>query len=215
MSLFAIGYDTTTSFGIYFFKYAYGDENMFSVFAAILGVSQIAALMAFPLFSKRFSRKQLYTGATALVVLGYIIFFFVPSNSMMYIGIAGVMIFVGEAFIQLLMLVFLTDTIEYGQWKLGKRNDSVTFAVQPFINKIGAAVGSGIVGATVIISGINAAKTAADVTSEGLLIMKSAMLFLPLLFIAAGYIVYRLKYKIDKEMYDKILADLRERGEIR
>lgn len=215
MSLFQIGYDTTTGFGIYFFKYAYGNENMFSVFAAILGVSQIAALMAFPLFSKRFSRKQLYTGATALVVLGYLIFFFVPSNSMMYVGIAGVMLFVGEAFIQLLMLVFLTDTIEYGQWKLGKRNDSVTFAVQPFINKMGAAVGSGIVGATVIISGINAANSAAEVTPEGLLIMKSAMLLLPLLFIAAGYIVYRLKYKIDKEMYDKILSDLRERGEIR
>jgi melibiose permease/lactose/raffinose/galactose permease len=215
MSLFQIGYDTTTSFGIYFFKYAYGNENMFSVFAAILGVSQIAALMAFPLFSKRFSRKQLYTGATVLVVLGYLIFFFVPSNSMMYVGIAGVMIFVGEAFIQLLMLVFLTDTIEYGQWKLGKRNDSVTFAVQPFNNKLGAAVGSGIVGATVIISGINAANSAAEVTPQGLLIMKFAMLVLPLLFIAAGYVVYRLKYKIDKEMYDKILFDLRERGEIR
>jgi melibiose permease/lactose/raffinose/galactose permease len=215
MSLFQIGYDTTTSFGIYFFKYAYGNENMFSVFAAILGVSQIAALMAFPLFSKKFSRKQLYTGATVLVVLGYLIFFFVPSNSMMYVGIAGVMIFVGEAFIQLLMLVFLTDTIEYGQWKLGKRNDSVTFAVQPFINKLGAAVGSGIVGATVIISGINAANSAAEVTPQGLLIMKFAMLVLPLLFIAAGYVVYRLKYKIDKEMYDKILFDLRERGEIR
>jgi melibiose permease/lactose/raffinose/galactose permease len=87
--------------------------------------------------------------------------------------------------------------------------------VQPFINKMGAAVGSGIVGATVIISGINAASSAADVTPQGLLIMKVAMLVLPLLFIAAGYVVYRLKYKIDKEMYDKILFDLRERGEIR
>lgn len=215
MALFMIGYNTTTSFGVYFFKYAYGDENMFSVFAAILGVSQIAALIVFPLFSKKFSRKQLYAGATVLVVLGYLIFFFAPSDSMAFIGVSGVLIFVGQAFIQLLMLVFLTDTIEYGQWKLGKRNDSVTFAVQPFINKMGAAVGSGIVGATLIISGINSAKSVADVTAEGLLIMKLAMLVLPLLFIAAGYVIYRLKYRIDKEMYEKILSDLRERGEIR
>jgi melibiose permease/lactose/raffinose/galactose permease len=36
------------------------------------------------------------------------------------------------------MLMFLSDTIEYGQWKFGKRNQAVTLSVQPFINKIGA-----------------------------------------------------------------------------
>ncbi|OQB25969.1 MAG: Melibiose carrier protein [Firmicutes bacterium ADurb.Bin182] len=215
MALFMIGYSTTTSFGLYFFKYAYGDENMYPVFAAILGASQIAALAMFPLFSRKFSRKQLYTGATILVVAGYLLFYFSPYDTMAGIGVSGMLIFIGETIIELLMLVFLSDTIEYGQWKLKKRNDSVTFAVQPFINKMGAAVGSGIVSATVIISGINSAETAADVTAQGLLIMKFSMLVLPLLFIVAGYVINRLKYKIDKQMYEKILGDLRERGEIR
>lgn len=47
MALFMIGYSTTTGFGLYFFKYAYGDEGMYSIFALILGVSQIAALIFF------------------------------------------------------------------------------------------------------------------------------------------------------------------------
>ena len=38
MALFMIGYSTTTSFGIYYFKYAFKNEGMYSVFAAILGV---------------------------------------------------------------------------------------------------------------------------------------------------------------------------------
>lgn len=213
MVLFMIGYVTTTSFGLYFFKYAYGDEGMYSIFAVILGVSQILALVIFPLFSKLFSRKILYTAATVLVVLGYIVFFFTPMK-MIYIGTAGVLLFVGQAFIQLLMLMFLADTIEYGQWKLGKRNESVTFALQPFINKMGGAVASGIVGVTVIISGINDAKTAADVTPQGLFIMKIAMLILPLIMILAGYLVYRYKYKIDQKMYKQILSDLEDRGDI-
>jgi melibiose permease/lactose/raffinose/galactose permease len=66
MALFMIGYCTTTTFGTYFFKYAYGDEGMYSVFAGVLGVSQLAALIIFPMFSKRFDRKKLYSGATAL-----------------------------------------------------------------------------------------------------------------------------------------------------
>ncbi len=213
MALFMIGYSTTTSFGVYFFKYAFKNEGMYSVFAGILGVSQLLALACFPLFSKRYNRKQLYGFSTVLVVLGYMVFFFAPMN-MIYIGIAGVLLFIGQAFIQLLMLMFLADTVEYGQWKLGRRNESITFSVQPFINKIGGAIANGIVGATLIISGINSAATPDDVTDTGLLIMKLAMLILPLLIIAAGYIVYRLKFKIDKDMFDKIVSDLKTRGDI-
>ena len=212
MALFMIGYTTTTSFGVYFFKYAFKDEGMYSVFAGILGVSQLLALICFPFFSKRYSRKQLYAFSTILVVLGYVVFFFSPMN-IMPIGVAGVLLFIGQAFIQLLMLMFLTDTVEYGQWKLGRRNESITFSVQPFINKIGGAIASGIVGATLIISGINSAATPDDVTETGLLIMKLAMLILPLIIIVAGYIVYRLKFKIDKELFDKIVADLAQRGD--
>ncbi|HPF87995.1 MAG TPA: glycoside-pentoside-hexuronide (GPH):cation symporter [Candidatus Limiplasma sp.] len=213
MSLFMIGYSTTTSFGVYYFKYAYGDEGMYSIFAAVLGVSQLSALGMFTLVRKRFSRRKLYTGATGLVVLGYLLFFVSPMN-MAFIGVAGVLIFVGQAFIQMLMLMFLADSIEYGQWKLGKRNESITFSVQPFINKIGGAIANGVLGLTLIISGINAAETAAEVTVDGILTMKLAMLILPLIVILAGYIVYMKKFKIDELFYAKILADLKARGDI-
>lgn len=213
MALFMIGYCTTTSFGTLFFKYAYRDENMYSVFAAILGVTQLSALAVFPMFSKRFTRRQLYTGSTVIVVLGYIIFFFSPMN-MLLIGISGVLLFAGQAFIQLLMLMFLADTIEYGQWRTGKRNESVIFSVQPVINKLGAAVASGVVLATSILTGINSAVTPDDVSAGGLLLLKIAMLALPLICIVVGYLVYRFKFKIDKEFHEKIVRELKERGDI-
>ncbi|MDF2510142.1 MAG: sugar (Glycoside-Pentoside-Hexuronide) transporter [Herbinix sp.] len=213
MALFMIGYCTTTAFGVYFFKYAFRNEGMYSVFAAILGVSQLAALSVFPLFSKKYDRKTLYTFSTILVVAGYLVFFLSPMN-MLVIGLSGILIFAGEAFIQLLMLMFLTDTVEYGQWKLGRRNESITFSVQPFINKIGGAIANGIVGVTLIVSGINAASTPEEVTDSGLLIMKLAMLILPLIFIVSGYMIYAKKFKIDQQMYDSIISELAARGEI-
>ena len=214
MALFMIGYCTTTSFGTYYFKYAYGDEGMYSVFAAVLGVSQLAALVVFPRMAARFSRKKLYAAATGLVMAGYLIFFFSPMN-MIPIAVAGVLLFVGQAFIQTLMLMFLADTIEYGQWKLGKRNDSVTFSVQPLINKLGSAIATGVVTVTLIVSGINEAASAAEVTSQGLLIMKIAMMVMPMAAIVAGYLVYRKKYRIDGEFYEKIVGELKARGDIR
>lgn len=213
LALFMIGYLTTTSFGLYFFKYAYGDEGMYSIFAIVLGVSQLVALIVFPFFSKRFERKQLFTGATFLVIAGNLFFFFAPMD-MRYIGLAGVIMFIGQAFIQLLMLMFLADSIEYGQWKLGKRNESITFSLQPFINKMGGAIGSGIVGAVVIVSGIADATMPSEVSEGGIMLMKSAMLLFPPCIMFISYLIYRLKYKIDKTMYDKIISDLKERGEI-
>jgi len=219
MSLFMIGYVTTTSFGLYYFKYVYGDEGMYSIFAVILGVSQIAALIAFPFFSKRFSRKTLYTAAIALIVAGYILFFFAPTNTMLFIGAAGILIFIGQSFIQLLMLMFLADTVDYGHWKFGKRNDSITFSLQPFINKMGGAIASGVVGATVILSGIKAAgqtdNPVANVPASGLLLMKIAMLIFPLILIVVSYLIYRSKYKLDSKFHAEILSDLRERGELK
>jgi len=213
MSLFMIGYMTTTSFGLHFFTWVYGDSGMYSIFAAVLGLSQLSALAIFTQVSKRVSRRKLYTGATILVVAGYVLFFFAPMN-MVFIGAAGILIFVGQAFIQMLMLMFLTDTIEYGQWKLGKRNESITFSIQPLINKLGGAIATGMLGYTLIISGINAARTPEDVTAEGITSFKVAMLLLPLIVIVVGYIINMLKFKIDDKKYAEILAALEARGDI-
>jgi len=210
MALFMIGYMTTTSFGVYYFKYVYLDEAMYSIFALVLGVSQITALLLFPRFSRKYDRKTLYGAAILLILLGYVLFFFSPAN-MIFIGISGIMLFVGQAFIQLLMLVFLADTIEYGHWKLGKRNESVSFAIQPFINKMGAAVAQGIVGYTLVISGINGLTEGETLSAQGLLIMKSAMMLLPLLLIVISFVLYKKKYIIDEETYGKILEELVER----
>ncbi|OJF77471.1 MAG: sugar transporter [Treponema sp. CETP13] len=209
MTLFMIGYLTTTSFGLYFFKYAYGNEGMYTIFAVILGISQISALILFPIFSNKWTRKQLYTTATIGVAIGYVIFFISPMN-MIPIGFAGVLIFFSEGLIQILCLVFLTDTVEYGEWKFGKRNESITFSIQPLIYKLSGAIASGITGIVVVFSGINAAKSAADVSTQGLWIMKAAMLIFPLFMFLLSYIVYRTKYIIDSKMYNKILEDLKD-----
>lgn len=213
MALFMIGYCTTTGFGTYFFKYAFKDENMYSVFGLILGVTQVIGFSLFPVFRRRFTRRQLYIGATVLVVAGYVVFFLSPMN-IIFIAIAGIFLFAGQSFIQILMLVFLMDTIEYGQWKLKKRNESITFSIQPFINKIGAAIGTAIVNTTVILSGISSAKSPSDVSDQGIFMMKFSMLVFPLIMIVSGFLVYRIKFKIDEKMYNKIISELQDRGDV-
>lgn len=213
MGLFYTGYTTTTAFGTYFFKYAYGDENMYSIFALVLGVSQLVGFAIFPLLRKRLTRRQLYTIATAAITVGYLIFFVAPMN-MAPIGVAGVLLFVGSAAMVLLFMMFMTDCIEYGQWKLGRRSTAVTYALQPFVVKVSNAFATGIVGVTVILTGINEAATPADVTAGGLFGMKVMMMFVPLALILLGYFIYLRKYKIDEAFHSRIVGELKERGEL-
>jgi melibiose permease/lactose/raffinose/galactose permease len=220
MALFMIGYCTTTAFGTYYFKYAYGDEGMYMVFAAVLAVAQLTALSVFPLFRKKFTRKQLYTGSMVAVAVSYVIFF-LSFEFLPLIVIAGLGLFFAQAFIQLLMLLFLADAVEYGEWKLGKRNEAASFAVQPFINQFGGAASKGIVSFTLIVSGINmianeatanpdrAAEIIAATPGSAIWIMKISMMILPLICILVGFVLYIKKFKIDEEMYAKILDDLK------
>ena len=207
MSIFMTGYITTTSFGQYYFKYIYGDINMYAVFAAILAVSQITALAVFPLVSKYFKRNTIFTASIGIMVIGYIIFFFAPTTTMLGIGIAGILLFVGQGAIQLLMLMFISDSVEYGEWKFHKRNDSVTLSLQPFINKLGNALASGIVGATVIVAGINESTDVSQVTQQGLDLLKSSMLIVPLILIIISYLIYRKFYRIDEVFYKQIITE--------
>ncbi|HEY8390725.1 MAG TPA: glycoside-pentoside-hexuronide (GPH):cation symporter [Clostridia bacterium] len=239
--LFNIGYYITTALGIYFFDYDYGDlgdGKAYTVFLVVVAVTQILALAVYPVFSKRLNRKQLFTLSIVLVVLGYIGFMLIgyafPMN-LITLVIIGVILFFGQAFIQLLVLVMLADTIEYGQWKLGKRTESVLFSLNPFITKMASAIQVGVTNLTLIISGIsvlanrrseiedsfkkgliNAIEKTdqlknilTDVNDNMLLILRISMIVIPLLCILGCYVIYMTKYKIDTKMYDRIITDLK------
>lgn len=214
MSLFTIGYITTTTLSIYFMQYVYGDENMYPILAAAVGVAQLSALAIFPLISKHINRRKFYALSTVLILIGYAIFFF-ADTSLALIIIAALFLFVGEAFVQLLMLMFLADTVEYGQLKLGKRNESITFSVQPLINKIGGAIAMGVTSLSLVLSGIKKGNVAATAIDEnGKFMIKIFMIFLPLVFILVGYWIYLRKYKINEEYYAEIVKKLEDKGEL-
>jgi melibiose permease/lactose/raffinose/galactose permease len=124
------------------------------------------------------------------------------------------------------MLLFLADAVEYGEWKLGKRNEAASFAVQPFINQFGGAMSKGVVSFTLIISGLNMianeiglypdreAEIVAGIPDSSVWIMKISMMILPLACILVGFILYQKKFKIDEKLYAQIVADLDKRNAI-
>ena len=211
MAMFMVGYSTTVGFAVDYMTYVFGNVDLYVVLVGVCGVSQLGTLVAYPLIAKKFNRRQLYTLATVLVIAGYLVFF-VAEISIILIALGAILVFVGQALIQMLMLMFLADSVEYGQWKLGKRNESVTFSMQPFVNKIGGAISTALVSITLVLSGIKVGDVAAEsIDAGGQLILKASMFVIPLLFILAGYFIYLKKFKIDEKFYAQILDELKQR----
>ena len=211
MGLFNAGNFTTVGFALYYMKYIFGNEGLYVVLVAVVGVAQLSALGIYPAVARKLNRKQLYTLATVLVIAGYLVFFF-AELSIVLVALGSVLVFVGQAFIQTLMLMFLSDTVEYGHWKLGKRNESVTFSIQPLLNKLGGALSTGMVSATLLITGIKIDGGTADfIAPDKVILFKIAMFVIPLICIIAGYMIYRKKYIIDETFYGKMIRDLENR----
>ncbi len=236
--LFNTGYFITTSLGLYFFNYDFNKYGgiEFTIFSAVLAVSQLSALMLFPVLARKMSRRKIFTMAIGMITVGYALFmsvgYILPMN-MVTIGLAGLVLFSGQGFIQVLVLVMLADTIEYGQWKIGTRNESVVFAINPFVTKLATAVQTVVVTVTLAASGLNSnvikpvadakaanplisnedvrALIASNVTEKMLLGLRTSMIIIPLILILVSYLIYRFKYKIDSKFYSQITKDLTER----
>ena len=71
-----------------------------------------------------------------------------------FIGIAGFLLFFGHVSCKS-YIIMLADTIEYGQWKLGTRNESVIFSVNPFVVKLATSIQILVVSITLAITKLN------------------------------------------------------------
>jgi melibiose permease/lactose/raffinose/galactose permease len=135
------------------------------------------------------------------------------------------------------MLIMLTNTIEYDEWKNGERNEAVTFSVRPFMVKLSGAIQTGIVSLTLIACGlynltqnigkleiqkgqelIDDAKLIQDAneilnqaTPNQEFFLSIAMTIIPVLMFIATYFIIKKKYIIDEDMYEKMTKEIEER----
>ncbi len=234
--LFNVGYFTTTGMGMYYFNFAmadYGVGSKFMIFSIILAVSTIATMAFYPTLSRRFTKKKLFTIGIICVLVGYVGLFsagiILPLN-MIILGVAGAILFFGSSTISMLIIMMFADTVEYGQWKIGTRNESINYSLRPFGVKLASAVSGFIVGQTLIISKLNLTSNElgqldqsnpqymtfvgnilAGIEPSQIMIMRLSMTILPIILILIAYIFFMKKFDLDKDRYALILKELEER----
>ncbi|MZJ02949.1 MFS transporter [Enterococcus durans] len=205
--LYAIANVATTGVLLFLFKFVLDNQAAYSMTGVIALVAGLIMAPLYPILNKRIPRRVLYiVGMTSMIVAYILLGLF--STNMTVVFIALVLFYIPGTLIQMTAILSLTDSIEYGQLKNGKRNEAVTLSVRPMLDKIGGALSNGITGFIAVAAGMTGNATAADMTPANIHTFKVCAFYVPLAVIILSGVVFLLKVKISEKMHADIVEQL-------
>lgn len=206
--LYSLAYVVTNGVLFYLFKFVIGQPGEFWIAGAVATIVGFSTAPLYPLLNKFIPRKMLFLVGQISMILSYIIFIFASTN--MALLIVGLVLF-NFTFAQLVIVLSLTDAIEYGQLKNGNRNEAVVLAVRPMLDKITGAFSNGIVGTIAIMAGMTGSATAADMTAKNIHTFELFAFYTPLISSILALIVFMFKVKITEKKHAEIVTELENR----
>lgn len=202
----ALGMGIGMSVSTYYAKYILGNENLSGFLSA---VSLIPVLICMPFvapLSQKYGKRNIALVGSVISVVGQIMMIFNPAN-FTWLIVCNVVKGVGQAALTGTLFAMVADTIEYGQWKTGKRVEGMLYSSTTFGAKIGAGVGMAI--AMGILGAAGYVGTEAVQTASAMAAIRGLYLYAPIPLLIAIPILYCF-YKLDP-IYDKVMKDLEER----
>ena len=202
----------TTQLGVYFFKYDIGNSDLFSLFGTVGGVGQILSMVSLPLLRRRWGSKQILAGALGITIAGYLALFALSMTGVKAVAplaATAFVIYIGFGLATVLTTVFLADTVDYGEYKTGQRNESVVFSMQTFVVKLASAVSVLIAGVGIDLIGLD---DTVAVQSEGTLLgLRLLMVALPVAGLLFSIVYFMKRYRLTEAENARIGEALRQR----
>ena len=206
--LFAIAYVATTATLILHFTFVIGQAGLYSITGIVGFAGSIVLVPLFPVLAGKFGRRKVLTGAIFSMLIGYIFFAGGSSTAVTIFGLIFLTTPYQLVFLSVLMTI--TDSVEYGQWKNGVRNEAVTLAMRPLLDKIAGAFSNGIFGFVAIAAGMTGSVYNAG-AHYGVGIFKFYVFLVPAVLMIISLAIYLWKVKLTEKRHQEILAELEER----
>lgn len=211
----------TSNLLIYFFKYDFGTEtwyNSYTLFNTFGGVIQILSMMIFfPVLRKFISAIQVFYASIILSVSGYtvlLVLSFVNMSNLLLLLIPGFLIFTAFGMLTVLTTVFLANTVDYGEMKNGRRDESVIFSMQTFVVKLASGVAAFIASICLTVCNLSsdtAGTQVAETAGSSVAGLRLTMTVLPIAGLLAAIFLFHKKYILTEENIEKITAQIKEK----
>ena len=205
--IFCFGQDLVNSFQMYYFAYILGDSTYLSFLGIINVIIGLLAVALFPVLTTKFKRRNLFFYSIVIMIIALIIYAFAGTNSVLVLIAAG-LFNLPQPLVFLVVLMTITDTVEYGQLKIGHRDESLILSIRPLVNKLSGAVTSAIVGFTAVWVGMSGKATADSITDSNKMMFELIMFAVPIVFMLIATLLYKTKVTLTEEKHAEIVREL-------
>ena len=233
----------TSNLLIYFFKYDIGGaswQGNYTLFSTFGGGIQILAMMFFfPILRKFFETLKIFYISVISAIFGYVILLVMALSgvsSVYLFFIPGFFIFGAVGLLNVLVTIFLANTVDYGEIKNNRRDESVIFSMQTFVVKLASGIaalaaavslsafkisesdgtfeaveGSLLKGLMVYIDNIKES-TVSIVSGSSVMGLRVVMTVFPMIVLVIALIIFKMRYNLDDEKLKEITAQIEAKG---
>jgi melibiose permease len=206
----------TSNLLIYFFKYDIAGANWssgYTLFNTFGGAIQILSMMLlFPLLRRFLGSVQVCYVSFGMAILGYGVLFVMLCagvDSLAALLIPAFFIFAAFGVLTVLTTVFLANTVDYGELKNHRRDESVIFSMQTFVVKLASGVAALLASICLSVCKLSSDTAAVQTASaSSVLVLRMTMAVLPMLGLAAALWVFRKKYRLTEAEVARIADEL-------
>ena len=217
----------TSNLVIYFFKYDFGGagwKGSFTYFNMFGGAIQILSMMIFyPVLRQFASNIKVFYICLASAIIGYGVLLaiaFINMSNVFILFIPGFFIFAANGVLQVLTTVFLANTVDYGDLKNSRRDESVIFSMQTFVVKLASGIAALVASICLQVNNLSddteeAADLlhdfSADVSAAAKLGLRMTMTIIPIIGLFIAIIVFKKKFILTEDKMKEITEELKVR----
>ena len=216
----------TSNLVIYFFKYDFGTvgwNNAYVLFNTFGGAIQILAMMLFyPLLRKKFSNRSIFDICLGLAVLGYLVLLglaFTNMSSVFVLFIPAFCIFSANGILSVITTVFLANTVDYGELKNGRRDESVIFSMQTFVVKLASGIAALVASICLSVNKLSDEAITEEakhvdwslgVSASAKTGLRMTMTVIPILGLILAFFWFRKKFILNDKKVEEIAAQVKK-----
>lgn len=256
MLLFNIGTNVVVGgLGMMYSYFEFGYDGMlWTVFGAGFAVVSVCFTVFYPWISKKMGRdKALYSAGFAIIV-GYVLMMIfgltLPNIVLFTVPFLNVTVTLkylimlicytvagwGQGF-YLIGVINIANTVEYNEYKTGKREEGLIFSLRPLTAKMGSAIMQGLVSLVFVMAGVltitngisdfeNQASQGiitpeakldgirnliANVPEKNKMILLVCLCLIPAIFAAVALIIHKKKFKLNESQMEFMLREIEAR----
>ena len=206
------GFYMTSGISSYYFTSVLGDLTLQSKFNLMGTVGSVLSILVVPVLSKFMNNRSIYKLSLSMAAAGYIgmaAVGYLLNGNVTLLGIFYILTSLGTGSMFVNQTVMLADCVDYGEYKTGSRNQSLTFSMKGFLQKMAYTVQAIIMYATFTITGYDG--EALVQTPQAQSAISFLMFIVPPAMMIISLIIFSKKYKIFGDFKKEVLEAVSEK----